>query len=168
VKRRVASSLRVVFVRYRRTKQRHDAVAAVLVNRTLEAVDAFGQDLEETIHGAVPLLRVEFGGELRRAPDVGEQDRHLLALTLESAPGGEDFLGEMFRGVGEGLACGRRRGHLGASGPGRRVSRPCEGVLFSLGDALNVDQLLDDLLRRAVVQRELPPQHPQGQAAVLL
>jgi hypothetical protein len=30
------------------------------------------------------------------------------------------------------------------------------------------DQLLDDLLQRVVVQGELPPQHPQGDAAVLL
>ena len=50
----------------------------------------------------------------------------------------------------------------------RRVSRPRERVLFSPCYALNVDQLLDDLLQRSVVQLELPPQHPQGQAAVLL
>ena len=79
----VASPLRVVFVRDRGTEQRHDAVTAVLVDRALEAVNAFGQDLEEAIHDAVPLLGVELGGQFRRSPDVGEQDRHLLALAFE-------------------------------------------------------------------------------------
>jgi hypothetical protein len=68
-------------------EQRHDAVTPVLVDCTFEAVNAFGQDLEEAIHDAVPILRVEVGGELRRSPDVGEQDRHLLALAFKSAAG---------------------------------------------------------------------------------
>jgi hypothetical protein len=55
----------VVFVRDRGTEERHDAVAAILVDCTLEPVNALGQDLEETIHDAVPLLRVELGGQLR-------------------------------------------------------------------------------------------------------
>src|SRR6266540_3790726 len=63
-------------------------------------MNAFGQDFEEPIHDAVPLFRVEFGSELRRSSDVGEQDRHLLALAFERAPGGEDLLNEMFRRVG--------------------------------------------------------------------
>src|SRR5206468_4978101 len=63
--------------------------------------------------------------------------------------------------IGARVACGWR-------GADRRSCRgPCERVLLSPGDALNVDQLLDDLLQRGVVQRELPPQHPQRQAAVL-
>src|SRR5262249_19724815 len=44
----------------------------------------------------------------------------------------------------------------------------CERVVFPPGYTLNVDQLLDDLLQRLVVQLELAPQHPQGQAAGLL
>ena len=50
-------------------------------------VNALGQDLEKPIHDAVPLLRVELRGERGRSFDVGEQDRHLLALALESATG---------------------------------------------------------------------------------
>src|SRR6266496_3104281 len=96
----VASPLCVVFMRYRGTEQRHDAVTAILVHRALEAVNAFGEDLEETIHDAVPLLRVELGGQFRRSPDVGEQDGDLLALAFEGAAGGEDLLGEVFRSVG--------------------------------------------------------------------
>jgi hypothetical protein len=72
----VTRAPRVILVR-RSSQQRHDAVAAVLVDRALEAMDAFGENLKETIHDAVPLLRVELGGEFRRSPDVGKQDRHL-------------------------------------------------------------------------------------------
>jgi hypothetical protein len=57
----IASALREVFVRDRGTEQRHDAIATVLVDRAFEAVNAFGQDLEEPIHDAVPFFRVEFG-----------------------------------------------------------------------------------------------------------
>jgi hypothetical protein len=62
-------------------------------------MNAFGQDLEETIHDAVPLLRVELGGELRRAPDVGEQHGHLLALAFEGGARGQNLLDEVFRRV---------------------------------------------------------------------
>ena len=76
-------------------------VHLILVHRALEAVNAFGEDLEETIHDAVPLLRVELGGQFRRSPDVGEQDGDLLALAFKGPPGGEDFLDEMLRRVRE-------------------------------------------------------------------
>jgi hypothetical protein len=77
---------------------------------------------------------------------VSEQHRHLLPLAFDRAAGGEDLLGEVLRGVRTRVACGRR----GADRRGRR--RPRERVLLSPGDALNVNQLLDDLLQRAVVQ----------------
>jgi len=96
----VTSPLRVVFVRDRGTEQRHDAVTAILVDRALEAVNALGQDFEEPIHDAMPLLWVELGGELRRSLDVDEQHRHLLSLAFEGAARREDLLGEVLRGVG--------------------------------------------------------------------
>jgi hypothetical protein len=70
-------------VRDRGTEESHDAVAAILVDRALEAVNTLGQDQEEPIHDAVPFLRVELGGELRRSFDIGEEDRYLLPLLLE-------------------------------------------------------------------------------------
>jgi hypothetical protein len=42
----VTRALRVVFVGDRCTEQRHDPVAGVLVDRTLEAVHALGEDRE--------------------------------------------------------------------------------------------------------------------------
>jgi hypothetical protein len=58
VQRGIASALRVIFMRDRGTEQRHDAIATILIYRSLEAVNAFGKGLEEAIHDAVPLLWV--------------------------------------------------------------------------------------------------------------
>jgi hypothetical protein len=56
MERRIAGSLRVVLVGDGRAEERHDPVARVLVDGSLEAVDAVRQDLEEAIQDAVPLL----------------------------------------------------------------------------------------------------------------
>ena len=95
VERCVAGTTRVVLVRDRRTEQRHDPIARELVDRPLEPVDTLGEDQEEPIQDVVPLLRVDRLGELHRALHVGEQNRDLLTLPLESAAGREDLLGEV-------------------------------------------------------------------------
>src|SRR5262245_25609215 len=109
VQGRVAPPLRVVLVRDRRAEERHDAVAGVLVHRALEAVHPISEELEETINDPVPLLRIDLLGELHRPLDVGEEHRHLLALTLEHAAGAEDLLGEVLRGVSGGRPLGESR-----------------------------------------------------------
>jgi hypothetical protein len=65
----------------------------IFVNRALETVNTFGQDLEKPIHDPVPCLRVEFGGQLHRAFHVGEEHSDLFALTLEGAARCEDLFG---------------------------------------------------------------------------
>ncbi len=109
MERRVAGPLRVVLVRDRGAEQRHDAVAGELVDGPLEAVDAVGEDGEEPVEDAVPLLGTDAGGEAHRLLHVGEEDRHLLALALDAAPRGEDLLHEMV---------GRVRGWLRHRFPG--------------------------------------------------
>ena len=99
MQRRVAGALRVVLVRERRAEQRHDAVARVLVHRPFEAVHAVGEDGEEPIHDAVPVLGVDLLGERHRALHVGEEDGHLLALALHRRARRQDPLGEMARRV---------------------------------------------------------------------
>jgi hypothetical protein len=42
-----------------------------------------------------------------------------------------------------------------------RISRPCEGFLLSPGDALDVDEFLDEFLQRVVVELKLSPHHAQ-------
>ena len=78
----------MILVRERRPEERHDAVAGVLVHRALEAMHALGEDREEAIEDAMPLLGVEPGGEVHRALHVGEEDGHLLALSFEGGTGG--------------------------------------------------------------------------------
>ena len=76
----------------RRTKQRHDAVAGVLVHRTLEAVHAFGEDREESFEDGVPFLGVELFRKFHepftsanntvtcfRSPSSAERDCRILS-----------------------------------------------------------------------------------------
>src|SRR5262249_10274210 len=60
------------------------AYLSLLSPRVDLCVRSFRNGLEKPIHDAVLLLRLELGGELRRASDVGEQHRHLLALPFQS------------------------------------------------------------------------------------
>ena len=89
----------MILVRDRRAEERHDAVAGELVDEALEALDALGEDREEALHDAAPLLRVELLGELHRALHVGEEHRHLLALAFEGGLRLQDLLGEVLGGV---------------------------------------------------------------------
>ena len=121
VERRVAGAPRVVLVRDRRAEQGHDAVARELVDRSLEAVDAFAEEREEAVHDLTPLLGVHLPGELHRAGDVGEHDRHLLALALERDGLGSDPLLEVARRVE--AEVGIRRDALARRQRGRRKGR---------------------------------------------
>jgi len=47
MQRRIAGPLRVVLVRDRRAEERHDAVAGELVDESLRALDALGEDLKK-------------------------------------------------------------------------------------------------------------------------
>ena len=96
----------MVLVRDRCAEERHDAVAGVLVHGALEAVHAVGEDVEEAVHDPVPRLGVDLLRQLHRAPHVGEEDGHLLALALEGVTRGEYLLGQVPRGVGVGIARG--------------------------------------------------------------
>ena len=110
VQGRVAGPLRVVLVGDRRPEQRHDPIARVLVDRALETVNAVGQDVEEAVEDAVPLLGVDLLRELEGALHIYEQDRHLLALALEGRALRQDLLGQVARRVGAdvaGAAAGR-------------------------------------------------------------
>ena len=106
MQRRVARPLGVVLVGDRRTEERHDPVAGVLVDRALEAVDAVRQDLEEAVQDPVPLLGVDLLGQLHRALHVGEEHGDLLALAFQGGLRLEDLVGEVLRGVVAGSAFG--------------------------------------------------------------
>jgi hypothetical protein len=65
----------------------------------LVAVDGLHHVLEHGVENLPRLLGITVGEQLHRALEVGEEYGDLLALTLEGGLGGEDLLGEVFRGV---------------------------------------------------------------------
>ena len=125
-----AGALGVVLVGDRGAEERHDAVAGVLVDGPLVAVDAAREDPEQAIEQAMPFLGIDALGELHRAHDVGEEDGDQLALAPERALGGENLLDEMPRRVGARLGGDRRRRQARAT----VVAEPrAGGVLVSAG-----------------------------------
>jgi hypothetical protein len=56
--------------------------------------------LEDRIKKLARLFGIPVRQELHRALEVGEEDRDLLALTLQGGLGGKDLLGEVLGGVG--------------------------------------------------------------------
>src|SRR5262245_54657219 len=141
MQRRVARPLRVVLVRDWSAEERHDAVARVLVHRALETVHSLGEQLEETVHRAMPILEIELLGELHRALHVGEEHGHLLALAFDGAAGGENLLREVGRGVGAGVGTGRRDGWRSSRSRQRRRALAAElepgWILEPAGTALH-------------------------------
>ena len=106
----------------------------------------------------MPLFRVELLGQLHRGLDVSEHHRDLLAFTFEGGPRLQDPVGQVFRGVGAGSACGRgRRCRRRLRRTAARRVRPHEHTLFPPGDTLYVDQLFDHVRERIVIEIELPP-----------
>jgi hypothetical protein len=160
--RRVARALRVVLVRDRCAEQRHDPIAGVLVDRPVEAVHAVGQDLEEAVEDAVPLLRIDLLRELDRALHVREQHRHLLALAFERAARGQDLVGQVRGGVVARGAFGLPR--LGGSR--RHTGGRGECAPVPHGHPLDLHQLLDQLVEGVVAEVELALESAEGDAPV--
>jgi hypothetical protein len=173
LERGVAGALGVVFVGEGRPEQGHDAVARVLVDRPFEAMHAVRQHLEETIQDAVPGLRVHLSGQLHRALHVRKEHGDLLALSLQGTAAGEDPLGQVLRGVGGGGALGLlfdgSWAHRRCTGRRRAAADPDQDpALFVRGHALDLDELLLEVLEGLVVQIELTAQHAVRDATVLL
>ena len=80
-------------------EQRHEAVAEELVDVAFVAMNGIEGKLEEPVQDVVHGLRPELLGHARRARQVAEQHRDLLAFSLQGGAGGEDLLGQMRRGV---------------------------------------------------------------------
>jgi hypothetical protein len=90
----------VVLVRQRRTEEGHDAVAHHLVHGALVVMHGLHHAFEHRIEELSGFLGVAVGEQFHGPLEVGEEHRDLFALAFESALGGEDFLGEVLRGVG--------------------------------------------------------------------
>ena len=111
--RREAGPQRVVLVRDRRAEQRQQAVAQLAADRPLVPLDGLHHPLYGAVQQPLGLLVVQALDQRRRADDVGEEDRDLLALA--------------FRGVGTGSGTSATRGGAGRSGAARRGRRRRRG-----------------------------------------
>src|SRR6516164_5471039 len=58
MQRGIAGALRVILMCDRRAEQRHDTIAGVLVNCSLETVNTVGKDPEEPVEHSVPFFRI--------------------------------------------------------------------------------------------------------------
>jgi hypothetical protein len=84
--RRVARSHRVILVGEGRAEQRHDPIAHHLVHGALVAVHGLHHAFKDGIKELARLLRIAIGDQqLHGALDIGEEDRHLLALPSSAA-----------------------------------------------------------------------------------
>src|SRR5262249_44849451 len=125
--RRITRPHRVVFMGERRPEKGHDSVAHDLIHHALVAVDGLHHPLEHRIQDFSRLLGVAVGKQFHRALEVSEKHRHLLALALKGALGGEDLLGQVLGGVAFGRRIARGGGclrrHGGATGSAKVLAR---------------------------------------------
>src|SRR5579871_2027468 len=117
----------MVFMRPRRSEQRHDAVALDLVD---DAVIAMHRLFHEIEHGLEP-LHPEFGiaqavDQAGRVSDVGKQQRQILAFT---ALGAERAKQLAWRGIGAARSLGERHPAMAAE-PARRSVDRLAGLAF--------------------------------------
>src|SRR5206468_1282393 len=148
-------ALCVVLVGDRGAKERHDAVAGVLVDGPLVSVNAARKDPEQTIEQPMPFLWIDTLRELHRAHDVGEEDGDQLALAPERALGRKNLLDEMPRRVGARLRgdCRRREGRATI------VAEPrASGVLALTESAAHWALAHLSLMRVLVTLRPMPVQ----------
>jgi hypothetical protein len=89
----------MIFMRDRRPKKSHDAVPHDLIHGALVLMDCGNHALQHRVEELPRLLGIAVGQQLHGALQVGKQHGDLLAFTFEGSLGGEDFLGQIPRGI---------------------------------------------------------------------
>jgi hypothetical protein len=79
----------------RRPKKRHNAVTRQLVHRAFIAMYLVDEQFIQVIHQGKERFLPELLTQGRISRHVGEQHRHLLALTLQPAAIGQDFVSQV-------------------------------------------------------------------------
>src|SRR3989454_5115895 len=120
----ITSPYRMVLMSDGRPEERHNPITHHLVDRALVAVDRLHHEFEHRVQDLARLLGVPVGEQLHGALYVGEEHGDLLALAFQGGPGGEDFLGQVLRGVGLGRGEARLPGRLTAYGSTALVAEP--------------------------------------------
>ena len=166
---RVTGAHGVVLVGNGRPKERHDAVAQDLVDGALVAVHGVHHAVDGGIEELLGRFGIQAANELGRVFDIRKEHGHLLTLAFQGAAGGQDFLREIGRGVGEWGPLGCRRWRRRSAGSGARVTRPDEtspGIIADL--RMRVQELVLEVVQRRVVELKLPLQGAVGHPAAPL
>jgi hypothetical protein len=98
---RIAGAQGVVFVGNGGTKQRHDAVAEHLIHRALEAVHGVHHALQGRVEELLCGFGIQAADEFSGVLEVGKEHGDLLAFAFQGGTGGQDFVGEMGRCIGQ-------------------------------------------------------------------
>src|SRR5215510_6162920 len=91
------------------TEERHEAIAQELINGPFVPMHLVECYLKKAIEERVHCLRSDALSNRSRVRQVTEQHRHLFAFTFESTPGGQNFFGKVFGGIGQWFSFGRSR-----------------------------------------------------------
>ena len=164
----VAGPYGVVFMGNGGAEQRHDAIAHDLVDGALVAVHRGHHAVEHRVQELARLLGVAVGQQGHGAFEVGKQHGDVLALAFEGGAGGEDFLRQIGRGVGQRGTLLGGGGRCGGRGRGASITRPDEDVALLIHrEALGVDEFGFEILEVGVIEAKLPLQSPIRHALTL-
>src|SRR2546426_12240758 len=86
----------------RGTEQCHEAITEELIDGPLIAMHLVECYLKKTIEERVHCLRSDALGNRGRVRQVTEQHCHLFPFAFKGTPGGQNFFGKVFGGVGQG------------------------------------------------------------------
>ena len=81
--RGVTGAQRMILMRHRGAKERHDAIAQDLIHRAFVAMDGFHHEAEHRSQTLLGVFWIETFDQRQRARDVGKHDGHLFALAFQ-------------------------------------------------------------------------------------
>jgi hypothetical protein len=156
---RTHGPLGIVFVCVRVAEVDQQAVAQVLGDVALVALDDRGGGLLVAAHHLAPVLGVESCGEAGRVHQVAEEHRELAALGFWLGAERLDRLDPSNRGV--------RIAGIGRCGIDRGWTYPRERLAFAGGHLLDIHQLFNQGVELVVIEVEFESQRSQRDPALL-
>jgi len=83
----------MIFVCYRRPKQRHNSITHKMADSSFIPVDRTDHPLKHRVEQSPCIFRITIGKKLKRTLDISEQHSDLLALGFEGVFRRENLLG---------------------------------------------------------------------------
>src|SRR5262245_22152113 len=87
------------------SKERHKPIAQKLVDSPLIAMHLAEGEFKEPVQQGMHVLWTKTFGNRGRVCQVTEQYGDLFPFAFEGTPGGQNFIGKVFGGIGQGFAC---------------------------------------------------------------